>query len=158
MWDGGTSNIWYNMSSWVCFRLKNPLLHASFTCLLHRQSVCLGAQPRNPQPIFLFPNWTNCCYSPYVTSSLMRGRICRLQLLPALTSTVILGSESHRTHDRILLSQTRDSPNLESQVPIFISLRSRVAQLYLHVQGSISVASYKSQGYGGGIRTLLHKG
>jgi hypothetical protein len=35
-----------------------------------------------------------------------------------LTSAVILGSESCGTHDHILLSQTRDSPNMEGQVPI----------------------------------------
>jgi hypothetical protein len=48
-------------------------------------------------------------YSPYITSSLTKGWVCRLQLLLALASAVILGSESRRTHDHILLSQTRDS-------------------------------------------------
>jgi hypothetical protein len=47
-----------------------------------------------------------------------------------LASAVILWSESRGTHDRILLSQTLDSPNLEGQVPVFISPRNRVAQLY----------------------------
>jgi hypothetical protein len=42
--------------------------------------------------------------------SLMRGRVCRLQLLLALASTVIFGSESHRTRGHILLSQIRDFP------------------------------------------------
>jgi hypothetical protein len=37
----------------------------------------------------------NTCRSPYVTSSLTRGWVCRLQLLPALVSRIILGSESH---------------------------------------------------------------
>jgi hypothetical protein len=44
-----------------------------------------------------------------------------LQLLLVLASTVILWSESYRFHDHILLSQTRDSPNLEGQVLRFIS-------------------------------------
>jgi hypothetical protein len=39
----------------------------------------------------------------------MRGRVCRLQLLLALASSVILGSESRGTHGHILLSQIRDS-------------------------------------------------
>jgi hypothetical protein len=39
---------------------------------------------------------------------------------------VILRSESVGTHDHILLSQIRDSPNLEGQVPAFISPRNRV--------------------------------
>jgi hypothetical protein len=71
-----------------------------------------------------------CGYSPYVTSSLMRGWVCRLQLLLVLASAVILRSESHGTHDHILLSQIQDSPNLEIQVPVFISPRNRVAWLY----------------------------
>jgi hypothetical protein len=42
--------------------------------------------------------------------SLMRGRVCHLQLLLSLTSAVILGYESHGTRDQILLSQIRDFP------------------------------------------------
>jgi hypothetical protein len=61
-----------------------------------------------------------CGYSPYVSSSLTRGWVCRLQLLLVLASTVILRSESR------LLSQFRDSPKLEGQVPVFISLRQWV--------------------------------
>jgi hypothetical protein len=57
--------------------------------------------------------------------SLTRGRACRLQLLLALASAVIFGSESRGTRDHILLSQIWDFP---------------------------FVASYDSQGYGGGIR------
>jgi hypothetical protein len=55
-------------------------------------------------------------------------RVCRLQLLLVLASAVILRSESRGTRAHILLSQIRDSPNLESQVPVFISPRKRVAQ------------------------------
>jgi hypothetical protein len=64
-----------------------------------------------------------CSYSPYVTSSLMRGWVCRLQLLLVLASAVILSSKSSRTHDHNLLSLLWDSPNLEGQVPVFISPR-----------------------------------
>jgi hypothetical protein len=39
-----------------------------------------------------------------------RGRVCRFQLLLALASAVILGSESLLTRDRILLSQIWDFP------------------------------------------------
>jgi hypothetical protein len=42
--------------------------------------------------------------------SLTRGRVCRLQLLLALASAVIFGSESRRTRIHILLSQIRDFP------------------------------------------------
>jgi hypothetical protein len=42
-----------------------------------------------------------------------RGWICHLQLLLALASAVILRSEYRGTHDHILQSQIRDSPNLD---------------------------------------------
>jgi hypothetical protein len=95
-----------------------------------------------------------CYYSPYVTSCLTRGWARRLQLLLGLASAVILRSESRGTHDHILLSQIRDSPNLEGQVPVFMFPSHRVARLYPQALGSIFVASYDSQGYGGGIRLL----
>jgi hypothetical protein len=44
------------------------------------------------------------------TLSLTRGRVCRLQLLLAVASAVILGSGSRGTRDRILLPQIRDFP------------------------------------------------
>jgi hypothetical protein len=106
---------------------------------------------------FIFQSNT-CGYSPYVTSSLTRGWVCRLQLLRVLASAVILRSKFHRTHFHILLSQIRDSPNLEGQVPVFISPRNRVAQLYSQALGPLLVASYDSQGYSGGIRSRLHTG
>jgi hypothetical protein len=99
-----------------------------------------------------------CGYSPYVTSSLRRGWVCRLQLLVVLASVVILRSESCRTHDHIVLSQIRNSPNLEGQVPVSVSPRNRVARLCSLTLGSVFVASHDSQGYCGGIRPRLHRG
>jgi hypothetical protein len=61
----------------------------------------------------------------------MKGRVCNLQLLLALVSIFILGSEPLGTRDHILLSQ----------IPDFTFF-----------------ASYDSQGYGGGIRARLHMG
>jgi hypothetical protein len=107
----------------------------------------------------IFFQLNTCGYSPYVTSSLTRGWVYSLQLLLELASADILGSVSRGTHDRILLSQSRDSLlNLEGHIPVFISPRNRVAQLYPQALGSLFVASYDSQGYGGGIRTRLHTG
>jgi hypothetical protein len=63
--------------------------------------------------------------------SLTRGRVCLLYMLLALASVVFLGSESLVTRDHILLSQIWDS---------------------------LFVASYDSQGHGGGIRPRLHTG
>jgi hypothetical protein len=45
----------------------------------------------------------------------------------------------------IPLWQIQHSPNLEDQVPVFISPRNRVAQLYPEALGSRFVASYDSQ-------------
>jgi hypothetical protein len=66
-------------------------------------------------------------YCQTIACLLTRGRVCRLQLLLALASAVLFGSDSRGTRDHILLSQIRDF-----------------------------VASYDSQGYGGGIRPRLH--
>jgi hypothetical protein len=49
-----------------------------------------------------------------------------------------------------------DSSNLENQVPVFISPRNMLAQLNPRALGSLSVVSYDSQSYGGGILTRLH--
>jgi hypothetical protein len=88
----------------------------------------------------------------------MTGWVSRLQLLLALARAVILESESRGTHDHIVLSQIRDSPNLEGQVLVFLSPRNRVARLYPQALGSLFVASYDSQSYCGGIRTRFHTG
>jgi hypothetical protein len=63
--------------------------------------------------------------------SLTRGRVCRLQLLLAITSAVILGSESRETRD------------------LFYCFR---------FETTLFVTSYDSQDYGGGIRPRLHTG
>jgi hypothetical protein len=64
---------------------------------------------------------------------------------------VILRPKSRGPHDHILLSEIIDSPNLEGQVSVFISLWNRVARLYPQALGSLFVASYDLQGYSGGI-------
>jgi hypothetical protein len=58
-----------------------------------------------------------CGHRPYVISSLTRGWVCRLQLLLALASALILRFESRGTQYDILLSQIRDSLNLEPRSP-----------------------------------------
>jgi hypothetical protein len=70
----------------------------------------------------------------------MRGWVCRLQLLLVLASAVILRSESCGI-------RFKSPPNLEGQVPVFIFLKNRIAQLYLQVLGSLFVVSYDSQRY-----------
>jgi hypothetical protein len=75
--------------------------------------------PWESRPLIFDFQLNTCGHSPYVT----------LKMLRALASIVILRSESRGTHDHILLSQIRDSLNLDGQVPLFISPRKRVAQL-----------------------------
>jgi hypothetical protein len=78
---------------------------------------------------YFFFQLNTCGYGPYVTFSLTRGWVCRIQFLLVLASAFILGSESRGTHDHILLSEIRYFPNLEGQVPVFVSPRNRVARL-----------------------------
>jgi hypothetical protein len=66
-------------------------------------------------------------------------------LLLAVTSAVILRSKSHWTHDHILLSQIRESPNLEGQIARFISARYRVARLYPQALDYLFVVPYYTQ-------------
>jgi hypothetical protein len=102
--------------------------------------VYLGFKPASGTPR---PNF---CYfqavADFCCGTTSDERICRLHLLLAL-------AKSRGT-------QTEDSPNLEGHVSVFTSPRSRVAPLYPQAMGSLFVASYDSQGYGGGIRTRLH--
>jgi hypothetical protein len=46
---------------------------------------------------------------------------------------------------------------MADQVPVFISPSDRVAQLYPQALGSLFIAFYVSQGYGGSILTYLHR-
>jgi hypothetical protein len=97
------------------------------------------------------------CY--FVASSLTRGRVCNLlsNCFCALPEQSLLGrSPSELT--TIFYCLFWDSPNLEGQVPVFISPRNRVAQLYPWALGSLFVASYDSQGSRGDILTRLHTG
>jgi hypothetical protein len=89
---------------------------------VYRQSVRLGDKPFETHDQIFQLN--TCLHRPYVPSTMTRGWVCSLQLLLALSSAVIPTSGSH-----ILLSQIRDSPNLEAQVPVFISPRATVEVL-----------------------------
>jgi hypothetical protein len=88
-----------------------------------RQSVCLGAKPLETHDHNFF-QLSTCGYSPYVTSPLTRGWVCCLQLLWSFWGLNLAGLMT------IFYCLRLDSPNLEGQVPIFISSRNRLAQLY----------------------------
>jgi hypothetical protein len=89
--------------------------------------------PWESRPVIFFQQNT-CGHSPYITSPLMRGWICILQML-ALVRAVILRSEPGRTHDLNLLSQILDFPNLEGQVP-----QERGGLVYIPPLGSLFFA------------------
>jgi hypothetical protein len=89
------------------------------------------------------------CY--FIAPSLTRGWVCNLLLLLVLASAVLLKTIFY-------CPNSWNSPNLEGQVPVFISPRNKVAQIYPRALGSLSVTSYDLQGYGGGILSRLHIG
>jgi hypothetical protein len=76
----------------------------------------------------IFIRQLRVCY--FVAPSLTRGRVCNLLLLLALASVVPLGSESAGLEIIFYCPNSWDSPNLEGQVPVVISPRNRVAQIY----------------------------
>jgi hypothetical protein len=78
--------------------------------VVYVQSVRLGAEPLETHDQILFSQLNICGHSPYITSSLTRGYVCRLQLLLDLASAFILGSESRGTRYHILLSQIQYFP------------------------------------------------
>jgi hypothetical protein len=90
----------------LLFRVR---VRVTLRLAVYSQSVRLGAKLLRTHGQNFFQSNT-CGRSPYVTSSLTRGWVCRLKLLLAFASAFILSSESLRTHDHILLSQIRDAP------------------------------------------------
>jgi hypothetical protein len=104
---------------------------------VYRQSVRLCDRPLRLTTSNFFQQ-NICGHSPYVISSRTRGWVCRLQLLLVLASAVFSWSESHGTHDHILLTQIWDCLKLEGQVFLFLSSRNRLSQLYPQALGSLS--------------------
>jgi hypothetical protein len=123
--------------------------------------VCLGVSGSHLEPMtrFLFSVW-RLRVSWCVTPSLTRGRVCNLlyNCFWALPEQLLLG-RSPAELTTIFYCLIWDSPNQKGQVSVFISPRNRVTQLYPRgALGSLFVASYDSQGCGGGILTRLHTG
>jgi hypothetical protein len=97
--------------------------------------------------------WVSWCEAP----SLTRGWVCNLlvQLLLGLARVVTLRSKSRRAQDHILRSHVRlpqpGRPGPRNYIP-----HEQGGPVISRALGSLFVASYNSQGYGGGILTHLH--
>jgi hypothetical protein len=114
-----------------------PLLKLKF--IYDRQSVGQSVMVSGTcdQFFFLFEiSFRQLCVSYFVAPSLTRGWVCNLlyNCFWALPEQSLLG----RSPAELLTTfycLIWDSPNLESQVPIFISPRNRMAQLYPRALG-----------------------
>jgi hypothetical protein len=118
------------------------------------QSVRVGAKPLETHDQYYFS--TEHLQLWFLCNILSDWRMGLSFTIAAGLRQRILGSASRGTHGHILLSHIRDSPNLKDQVPVFISPRIRVVQLYPQALGSIFFASYGSRGYGANIRPRPH--
>jgi hypothetical protein len=107
---------------------------------VYRPSVRLGDKPLE----------THDQYSCFPTEHLRLQSLCNIlsdeRLGLPFTTAAVPRQRSH-SHDHILLPQIGHSPNLEGQVPVFISPMNRVARLYPQALGSLFVASYDMQDY-----------
>jgi hypothetical protein len=124
-----TTVLYFVYSSSTIVRVRVTLRLA-----VYRKSVRLGGKLLETHDHEFF-QLNTCGRSPYITSSLTRGWVYPLQLLLVLASAVILRSVSRGIYDHILRSPIWDLPNMEGQVPVFMSSRNRVAQLYPQALG-----------------------
>jgi hypothetical protein len=117
----GTGWVGYNPRHWVLFT-SPPTTHRTTVESLFAESslmlwpttvhrlLCLIIKHQSEAyaQIFITVRQLRVCLRGAL--SLTRGRACRLQLLPAIASAVILESESQEIRDHILLSQIQDFP------------------------------------------------
>jgi hypothetical protein len=83
---------WCDHPNSTCRFMRLPESGLLFDWRFTANQFILAPCPLRPTTIIFF-QLNTCAYSPYVTSSLTRGWVCRLKLLLALASAVI-GSES----------------------------------------------------------------
>jgi hypothetical protein len=98
---------------------------------------------------FKFSKQLRVCY--FVASSLTRGRVYALLLLLVFASAVPRDSRPY-----FIVPILEASPTWRARSPYFYPPRNTAAQIYRRALGSLSVASYDSQGYGGAILSRLH--
>jgi hypothetical protein len=108
-----------------------------------------------PMTRFLFSVWqlrVSSCGAP----SLTRGWVCNLlyNCFWALPEQSLLG-QSRTGPITILTVSSETPPTCRARSPVFISPRNKVSQLYPRALDSLFLASYDSEGYGGGILTRI---
>jgi hypothetical protein len=133
-------------------KLKLKLIYARRSV---GQSVLVSGSHLEPMTRFLFSVWrlrVSWCVAP----SLTRGWVYNLlvQLLLGLARAVTLGSKSRRTHDHILLRLSQPG----GPGPCIYIPPEQGGPVIPPGTGFPFVASYDSQGCGGGILTRLHTG
>jgi hypothetical protein len=102
----------------------------------------------NLRHLFSFHHhWRN---SPFWSTAFLK-RLCQIA-----SGFYLFGFRDFFFFYRAKSSALSPTPNLQDQVPVFMSPTDSVAQLYPQAPGSLFVAAYKSQGYRGDILTRLH--
>jgi hypothetical protein len=106
----------------------------------------------------IFFQLNTCFHSPYVTSSLMRGWVCCLQLLLALASAVIFRSESRGLMTTFCCLKFETPQTWRIRFPYLYPPGTGWPSYTPQALGSLFITSYNSQGYNGGIRPCIHMG
>jgi hypothetical protein len=100
-----------------------------------------------------YHHWQN---SPFLSIAFLR-RFCQICLNYTIRFSLLCTLQQQFVH-RARSSALRPAPNLEDQVPVFMSPSYRVVQLYSQALGSLFAAYYDLKGFGGGILTRLYAG
>jgi hypothetical protein len=109
----------HNRSLKVTVQGLDFMAHSLYILYDWRFTACqfvLATSPLRLTTSFFF-QLNTCFHNLYVTSSLTRRWVHKLQLLLVLVGAVILKFDSLGTRYYILLSQIQDSPNLEGETP-----------------------------------------
>jgi hypothetical protein len=128
--------------------LKNSSAPVSESEFLKTGGLPPISAPWDPRPVFVF-NWTLNGYSPYATSSLTRGWVSSLQLLLVLVSAVILWPSPAGLMTIIFCLRFET-------LPTWTARSTHGGPIYPQTLGSLLVASYGSQSYDRGNRSLSY--